>query len=397
MIQVSTRNRLTSAVHRRALDAALALGERLLAVSGEHRDDDQWFPSRSLAGSPGFALAFMALWRATGEARFESAMHAFIRTAAGVDDRPDLGLYTGIGGLRGVVALACAYEPRYRGLLAKCDSYIDDRTPQLATRPASFNHYDVIGGWSGTQLARTVATPRPADGFVNAIAWVLEDDTRWSCVHPIRGGEPEHDLGLAHGVAGMLAALALTLDDASHYSATIRRAASDLASHAVERDGVLLWSHTRDTTDDRLRAAWCYGTPGIAAALNACALLLGDERLRELAVRAAESLDLAPSASYVIDEPNLCHGTIGNALCVASVAADSPTPGLQRLVERYVTEAIDQLESENWHCMARNDRGQRIDQYDELNGSAGIIVALLTLCGSFEPDWMHLHGLRPIH
>jgi len=356
---------------------------------------DDWTPTRSFAGTSGYALTFMALATSTGESRYEAAMHAFIRTAARLEDRPHLGLFGGISGLRAVTALAARLEPRYAGLVAQCDRYIESNVPQPFVLPASFGEFDVIGGWAGIRLARCIDGPREADVSTHALAWILDDEWRWCCVHPVRGGAPENDLGLAHGAPGMLAAMALTLDDPARAHETLARAAREIASHAYERDGITWWPYGVGATDPP-RAAWCYGIPGVASALYAAGRALRDDALAAFGVRALEGLERVADADSMIDEANICHGRIGNALTVASVACTAGSAALQRVVERYVVAGLDELEATGGRCMSRQDDGAKHDTYNELTGSAGIVLALLTLAGEFDGAWMRGHALNPI-
>jgi hypothetical protein len=262
-------------------------------------------------------------------------------------------------------------------------------------QPASFGEFDVIGGWAGIRLARCIDGPREADDALRALAWILDDQSRWCCVHPIRGGAPENDLGLAHGAPGMLAAIALTIDDSAYANETLARAARDIAESAYERDGVTWWPYGKGVTDPA-RAAWCYGIPGVASALYVAAGTLRDDSLAAFAVAALEGLERIDDADSMIDEANLCHGRIGNALTVASVARPSGSAALQRVVERYVAAGLDELDATGGRCMSRQDDGAKYDTFNELTGSAGIVLALLTLAGEFDGAWMRGHALNPI-
>jgi lantibiotic modifying enzyme len=387
---------LAPGVRRRAVNVAFELGDRLYdAAYRENEPGEDWTPTRSLAGTPGYALAFMALARATGERRFEAAMHEFLRKAARVQDRPELGLFGGISGLRTVAALAVSVEPRYTGLVAQCDAYVDAALPVGGARPSTFMEYDLIGGWAGIRLARCIDGPRGRDRSTDALAWILGDEERWRCVHPMKGGEAVNDLGLAHGMAGMLAALALTLEEPGDAAAVLASNAAYLVSQSFERDGVVWWPYITGGMEPP-RAAWCYGAPGIAASLFATSTILRDAELAAFSIRALESLANTSDAACVIDEANVCHGRIGNALCIAGVAARSGSPVLRGLVERYTLAALDEIAATGGRCMSRQDDGLKYDTFNELTGSAGVILGLLTLAGEFEGTWMRAHALTPL-
>jgi lantibiotic biosynthesis protein len=387
---------LAPSVRERARAVALDLGDRLYQTAyRENPPDEDWAPTRSFAGTAGYALTFMALAASTGEGRYEAAMHEFLRRSARVVDLPEIGLFGGISGLRAVTALAMRLEPRYEALLAQCEAYIDAHLPQTHKAPKSFGEFDLMSGWAGIRLGRCIEGPSGPDASVEALAWILEDERRWCCVHPVRGGQAENDLGLAHGLPGMLAALALTLEEPGDLREVLARNANALASRALRRDDVVWWPYAAGPIE-RPRAAWCYGTPGVAAALYSVARFLGENALADFAVTALESLERVDDAACLIDEANLCHGRIGNALAVASVAARRDSAALRRLVERYTLAGLDDIEADGGLCMSRQDDGHKYDTFNELTGSAGVILGLLTLAGEFDGAWMRAHALHPL-
>lgn len=386
-----TRQLLCDDTCARARAMARRLGERLLV--------HETAPSRDLDGSPGTALAFLALARSTGDERYTAQMHARMRDAARLDDAPENGLFSGISGLRAAAAIIAQGEPAYARLVGQCDSYVDAQLPAHATVPQTFMTYDVVSGWSGVRLARCVDGPKEADRLVELIAWLLADPSRWCCAHPLRGGN-ENDLGLAHGVAGMLAALALTLRDPdAQLREVLARAAQWLVAQAQTRDGVSFWLPTRQSAGaiNGCRSAWCYGAAGIGAALYAVASLLEDRELETFAISTLEALGALPSFAMGLDDPAICHGTMGNALVYASVADASGVRALGAVAERLVRETIDVLDENGAICWAYSGREEtRYDAFGELTGIAGIVLGLLTLCGDMDARWMRCHALQPL-
>jgi hypothetical protein len=388
---------LSAGVRERAREAALALGERLLHLSRDaDPDDPQWTPSRSLAGSAGYALAFFSLGAALQDERFIQAGHAFMRTAARVDDVPREGLFDGISGLRAVAALASGLEPGYAGLVAQCDAFLARRPALACEKPLDFSAFDIISGACGARLARCVNGPAGADEGTAYLLWLLQEPERLACVHPVRGGEPSIDYGVAHGVAGILSTLALTLDDPEPHRMLISRAAHDLALRAEPEGGAIWWPYASTRNEAHMRMAWCYGTPGVAAALYNVGSFLNEESLVSLAVAAIEGLIHTNNADGLIDEPVLCHGTVGNALCVASVAARTGRRTHWQIAQRYVTEALAELASTAWRVYARQDDGNKYETHDFIVGTAGVVTGLLTLTGDCDPAWMRLFGLQPL-
>jgi lantibiotic modifying enzyme len=395
---VNERFGLPSDLRDRARQTAFDLGERLLHRSRHASpDDEEWAPMRSLSGSSGYSLACMALAQATGDSAYEAAMHAFIRSAASVPDRPEIGLFSGVSGLRAVAAILTKIEPRYGNLVAQSDAYIESELPGAPSQPQTYAAFDLICGWSGARLARCVDGPRKSDRLTDYIAWTLSHKERSRCVHPVREGEPEIDIGMAHGVAGMLATLAITMEDIVSCSDVLAESGRWLQAQAVRRNQMLCWPAAVPFEDGhRFRSAWCYGTPGVASALFAVGARLRDEEMRRTAIEALLLLGARDTQEWIIDESNLCHGTMGNALVFASVGALSGEPTLGDIAARLVEETIRDIQRNDGRCLAVRDDGGRHDTYGELTGSAGVILGLLTLTNDFDSSWMRCHGLQPL-
>jgi class I lanthipeptide synthase len=396
-----------AAFRRRARLRAIAIGDRLLREAGLERSDGgesslfAHLSSRGLNGPSGFALLYGALGDLTGEERFTSAMHRYLREAALADDRPDLGLFNGISGLRAAAALAARAEPRYAKLVAQCDAFIDSELPSLPVRPLTYEGFDLIDGWSGARLARCVGRRGEDDRLVEFIVWVLEDSERWRCPHPLRPNDPaENDLGLAHGVSGMLAALSLTVERfegpvaaaAAGAMRNLRNLGVDLGTHRVWPP--MGWEG-QPQSQEAYRSAWCYGAAGVIAALHTTAEALRDRETMAFASEAMHRLGAQPVESWSLENEALCHGLAGNALCFASVAAATGSPELLNVALRAATAAMDGLDANGGTCWAGEDSG-RYDAVGFLNGVSGIGLALLTLSGDADSTWMRLIGLRPV-
>ena len=109
---------------------------------------------------------------------------------------------------------------------------------------------------------------------------------------------PEGNLncGLAHGIPGPLAAMALAFEsgvDVDGLAEAIERTAEWLVQHQTADDyGVnwptaVPWTPEGRVPSERLdasRAAWCYGTPGVARALWLAGRAIGASSLCRLAV-----------------------------------------------------------------------------------------------------------------
>jgi hypothetical protein len=114
--------------------------------------------------------------------------------------------------------------------------------------------------------------------------------------------------------------------------------------------------------------AWCYGTPGISAALDLASQALGDDGLGHVSDRAIASLASRPASTWDADGPALCHGHAGVLQCAASrhssVAAQAADA---------ITAAFD---ASRPFAIPHTDNGTIGDRPGFLTGAAGAALAL---------------------
>ncbi|MGB3441490.1 MAG: lanthionine synthetase C family protein [Actinophytocola sp.] len=216
-------------------------------------------------------------------------------------------------------------------------------------RPA-LGEYDLIGGLTGLGVAlrrsgdhdllRSVLTylvrlTEPVDGLPG---W-------WCPAGPERtrpgpaGGHSNH--GIAHGITGPLALLALahgddiTVDGQIDAMTRICRWLDSWEQNHVS--GGSWWPqavtladlqrHTSAQPGPR-RPSWCYGTPGIARALQLAGRALHDRSRRQRAEAAFTTCLNDPAQLDSLTDRSLCHGTGGllaTARCIAADAVEQVT------------------------------------------------------------------------
>ncbi|GAB1641487.1 lanthionine synthetase C family protein [Krasilnikovia sp. MM14-A1259] len=155
---------------------------------------------------------------------------------------------------------------------------------------------------------------------------------------PPTGGHANH--GIAHGITGPLALLALTMRDGIHvdgHAEAITRICRWLDTWQQHTGGAAWWPQTVTLTDLHrgapaqqapLRRSWCYGTPGIARAQQLAAHALHDTDRQNLAEAAFAGCLTDPAQVARLGDRSLCHGTAGLLATARRIAADAldPTP-----------------------------------------------------------------------
>lgn len=255
-----------------------------------------------------------------------------------VERAPWRGHYDLVSGLVGIGVFA--RERRRSGARASCAGAVLDRLDELA-RPSA----DGVAWWTPEELApRAQAVP---------------------------GGY--FDVGVAHGTAGVTAWLGVAAGDGIDR----RRAAALL-------DGSVRWLLARRIGEREfplwiggpVRLAptgWCYGAPGIAAALLHAARATGEAAWKD------EALALARRAAAAGEDEvrggGLCHGRAGLAHILHRLARATADDELAARARVWFERAL---------ALPMEDDASLV------SGSAGVALALLGAIDDVEPAWDRL-------
>ncbi|WP_433616939.1 lanthionine synthetase C family protein [Dactylosporangium sp. CA-139114] len=266
-----------------------------------------------------------------------------------------------------------------------------------AARPA-LAEYDLVRGLTGLgayllhrdphgDLTRAVLTylvrltdPVPAgdDLGVAGPGW-------WSGAVP--SGEPAArypgghvDLGIAHGISGPLALLALAMRRGitvpGHAEAIdqicrfMDRWRQDTTAGAwwPERIGLAELRAGSPRAQGPARPSWCYGTPGIARAQQLAAIALGDTTRQRAAELALARCLHDPRQLAAIVDARLCHGWAGLTLTAWYAAHDAATDE----ITARLPPLLRQLTMLAEHLPAPGRAGL-------IDGDAGVALTLHTL------------------
>ncbi|MGQ0775401.1 MAG: lanthionine synthetase C family protein [Pseudonocardiales bacterium] len=325
-----------------------------------------WWPQSLAHGGAGIALLHIER-AATGRAEW-SRVCAWLAyaTSSELSIGANASLYYGAPAVEFVLRTAAPYLP---GLAARSLPALERATDQIircrleearqrlqrGTHPP-LAEFDIIRGLSGLGalllqredptaallgevLAYLVALAEPVEDGADLLpGWwtVLAPNSKLSDDFP--GGHANN--GLAHGIGGVLALLALALRHGATvdgHAEAIERIWAWLDRWRRESDRGPWWPYwitraelrgERDNAEGPRRPSWCYGTVGLARAQQLAALALDDPARRAMAEGAAAAA-LADSAQLrQTEDASLCHGYAGLIHITTVLAADSPDPGV---------------------------------------------------------------------
>jgi lantibiotic biosynthesis protein len=368
-------------------------------------------------GNAGLALAHAALDplfpRAGHLALAEKALDRSINALSRTEMSPSL--FSGFAG----IAWA---EEHLRGHSGEdANEAIDDALLLYLTRAPWTDSYDLINGLVGIgvyalerlpragarrilelvveRLAETARRQRPGLAWWSDPAWVPAQ---------YRPDPPfAWNLGVAHGVPGVIVLLA-------------GACRAGIATRAARRllDGAVRWLLAQEIPGrvdagfafavgpglkrEPARTAWCYGDPGVAAALLAAGCAVEEPAWKEHALRIAlRASARSPEVGRVIDA-SLCHGAAGLGHLYHRMYLATGDPRLARAARSWLVRTLGFRRKSGgiagFASWGPDKRGRLVLQPDLslLTGIAGIALALASALIVGDPTWdrMLLLSLR---
>lgn len=398
-----------------ALDAVLAIAEDLPrlpgwiypAAEGEH--EPAWKASLA-SGAAGQALFYGYLSLHTGEDRWaDMALELLDKAGEAVATSPmSESLYSGFPGI------AWAGD-HLRGQLFEGDPdenrEVDEALLSAFEHPDWPREYDLINGLVGLGVYALEGLPRPtAVTCLERIVARLGDRARhepegaawFSAPETLpefqREEHPEglFNLGASHGAAGVVALLGAAAGAGIDGARPLfDRAISWYLARRQSGENGSAFSHFYVPGEEPRpsRIAWCYGDPGVSAALLVAARGTGDRELERIALEVARGAAACPEPKARIQDAGLCHGATGVAhlfhrmYCMTGdeTLADAGRTWYERAL-RFRTPGSGFGGFRSWSTGLNGELDWRNDP-GFLEGAAGVGLALLSAISPVDPGW----------
>jgi lantibiotic modifying enzyme len=341
------------------------------------------------SGSAGLAVcsAQFARTRADQQAAEAALTHLEVAVDTVVTSTLSSSLYSGFTGIAWAVELV----DRLLGAGGEdVSGDIDDALARLLRRYPADAPYDLTGGLAGLGVYALACWPRL--GAVQCALGVVEQLARrarhdrdgvfwWSPQR--RPGLPGGvDLGVAHGIAGVIPFLA-------------RADRLGLARQIVRPllDGAVSWllAHLADSpagptvpylaadgvAPGPARSAWCHGDPGVAIALLLAARDATEPAWAAVATDLAVRAAVRPPYQSGVADAGLCHGSAGLAHLFNRMHQLTAEPVLADAARFWVERTLEL-------CAAA---GPAFTGSGLLEGAAGVALSLEAASTTAEPVW----------
>jgi len=313
------------------------------------------------------------------------------------------------GGFVGVAWIA--EHLAQRGVLAGESDVTDavsDELVSLLAADAWRGRFDLISGLVGIGVygleVRQEETQRKIVGRVvhhlerlaeaegNGITWRTSPRHR-SPYALTQNADGHVDLGVAHGVPGVLALLARAHARGFSTTQTPSLVRNGLRWTLAQRlgDGTLPHQVAVDLPPAGARTAWCYGNPGVAAALTIAARAMGDGEA-QLAAQAMgrRAATVEFEASGVWDH-GFCHGSSGIAHTFRRLFLSTGDDTFEEAARHWYARTIDGVNPTAGEIPYLPYTPDVMSHPRRLlTGTPGVGLALLAATSDLEPAWDRL-------
>jgi lantibiotic modifying enzyme len=395
---------LEGALKDRARDTVRTIVDDLLRSNGQRGGD------ATLAG--GLAgQAILHAYLAPIEDRSKNAKLARDALHHAIDsmaEKPmEATLYSGLAGVGWSLAHLQSRLPELEsdGDLAEIDNALSSHLEPSPWR----DDYDLINGLVGFGVYALERLPQPAavtclervidrlaetaQYRADGVAWWT--DPKWLPAESAKKcPEGYYNLGLAHGLPGVIALLGMTC--AAGISPVRGRS---LLDGAVRRQfahqlpgGFPAWLDPK-REEKPARLAWCYGDPGVGIALLGAARSVGEPSWERAALTIARRAVERPTEQAGVVDAGLCHGAAGLGHIFNRMYQATGETYLAKAARWWFARTLEMQRPGHgiggYQAWRLGDGGELNWETDPglLTGSVGIALALLAATTDIEPMW----------
>ena len=289
---------------------------------------------------------------------------------------------------------------------------IDEALETYLDRSPWTDPYDLVEGLVGIGVYGLERMPRPSAKRLLALVvrrlgetarrrapgLVWWSDPEWVPRKLRKKSPADYDLGVAHGVPGVIAVLGKIV--ASDLDARTRTRARALLDGAVEwllaqelpRSSPSCFAMFAGETTPA-RSAWCYGDPGIAATLLVAARAVGERAWERNAVRIAMRAAARAESDSGVRDAGLCHGSAGLAHVYHRLYRWTDEERFARASRAWFARTLAERRSRGgfagFAARALDRSGKVTWQADPgfVTGAVGVTLALVAATTSMDPVW----------
>ncbi len=390
-------------------------------------------------GYPGFIILFSEMEACFPDQGWDLIAHRYlVELIQEIEKRGihNSSLFSGLSGICFAIHLASKQSTRYQTLIAQLNAILiknieaDYLLPIEETRHVaqalSLFQYDVITGLSGVlsyvleyvhveamqmlayRIVRVLTLLKEGvlhagielPGWYTPVSYLIREEQR--AQYP----EGSFDTGVAHGVAGCMAALAkaylkgIIVDNQLE---TIQKMAFWLQENQVKgkKWPAKFGFNARirnylEVTTDFYRDGWCYGAPGIASSLLLAAQALQSDSLKQEAIHIMQVVCERFDSQQNLECVSFCHGLAGLLTQVHAFFLETHLVLFSKTASQITRSILERYDPDfpfGYKCVASLPKGDEtvcIDNAGFLDGVIGTLLSLLFSTSSEKQNWVKL-------
>lgn len=373
-----------------------------------------WEPLSLNNGYPAIALLYAELSHC--DPRLRAVTHRYLQAAgAHVPRSGTHGLFGGLGSLAIAISAAKWSESDYATLDDLQNTLVgyalgvvhhEHRRINASEARTTFPAYDAINGLAGLGrylLCGTQTRCHPAVGEILGYLVRLSQPLTvagiqapgwWVGHSPTMDDNPAYpsghaNIGLAHGIPGPLATLALAWRS-GHQVPGQEQAMATMAEWLMDQrrkdEAGTYWPRTApDYEGTAERPSWCYGTPGIARALQLAGLALDRPDWLHASHDAVRALTQRTTYLYALNS-GLCHGWAGLLQALWRLNEEFHDDVVARFMDTIAQELMTRYDPSRPFGFPVPYAGTHYDFPGFLDGAAGVALALHTYGTNAAPN-----------
>lgn len=372
-------------------------------------------------GLPGLVLLFSILER-KGLIEGDISHQYVLKMKEAIEARGvfSLSLFSGVSGICFALQQASWDGERYQRMLGHLQRlllenirpvYIDPLRASLEKSEAcSSRLYDVIQGLCGVgrYIVENVTQPLFYESAVEITkalvhlcqplkieghlvpGWYLSPNDPLNARNKrnLKGG---FNLGLAHGMPGILALFAIAMMRGvvvEGQKEAMTQMILWLRKKNYRENGIIRWPYLiswekeilGEPLEETCKDAWCYGVPGIARTLFLAGKALQDRELKLFAVEAFRGVFSQRRGAWQLPGPMLCHGIAGLLMITLEMAQEDGCKDLFPRVDQLQKILLSDYDPNALFGFKDKDHNNiEKDNPGFLEGSTGILLTLLSI------------------
>ncbi|WP_242307533.1 lanthionine synthetase C family protein [Bacillus cereus group sp. BfR-BA-01331] len=211
------------------------------------------------------------------------------------------------------------------------------------------------------------------------------------------------NLGLSHGITGPLALLAQSLEngiEVTGHKEAITKIADWIIQFKIETEKGLFWSFRVDweefiagkgKKENISRAAWCYGTPGVARTIYLAGKALGNQEYIDVSLKALDDIFKLERNEWGLYSPTFCHGFAGLLHILNLMYIDTKEPNFKEYIMELLEMILEKFDKDSnfgfYNYELDKDKINSSINIGLIEGVSGILLVLLGLLKPIRTNW----------